>query len=142
MNAEPFDLKDAVAELIDAMAPFASLAESMGNLENSYRLQTDLMIIDKFYTEADRQKIFEQIDVAWCSERDALETMGIIAKRGEDLRTFEQYVEEHGEIVAKKAFSSTLEALSRYQAAGNELAAIRMANPLIARVHTYIKEGV
>lgn len=138
MSVEPFSIEHAVAEVVDALAPLSSLAESMGSLENSFSLQTDLLIIEKWYSEEDRKKIVKQIDAAWCAELEAHETMGLILARSDDQRTFEQYAQEHGEIVAKKAFTSGMAAAALYQAALKGTASIMSAHPVIYRVHAYV----
>lgn len=139
MSTEPYDLDQAVAEFVDALAPLASIAESLGFLETTFSIQTDLMIIEKWYSEEDRKKILELIDTAWGAERDAVETVELVQKRERvaDQRTFEQYAQDHGEDSAKKAFTPIMKAFGLHQTATKEISDLNKAHPVIYRVHAY-----
>lgn len=134
MNNEPFDFAGFAHDLFDFLVPFS---ETMNSIERSFSLEADVQIIDKWYSVEDRQKITNQLEAAWLAERDASDKVEHVIKRGDDLRTIEQYALEHGDAVAQKAFTPYV--LSLWENAKKEINAIQNAHPLIYRIHCHVK---
>lgn len=134
MHDEPFDFREFANDLFDFLLP---LSEAMSNIETSFSLEADLRIIDKWYSDEDRLNITKQLDAAWLAELDAKDKVKHVVDRGDDPRTMEEYALEHGDAVAKKAFTPYV--LSVWENARNDIHAIQQAHPLIFRVHCHVK---
>lgn len=141
MSETPIDLKDAITELATALKPLEVLAESMRGLDRSHHLQADLQLIEHYYTESERKGIYAQIEDAFKAEAEVYETTLLRNKRGTDQRTREQYSLARGEDEAKKAFMTDDEFKAFEDAAKKKTIDLRVAHPVLFRVHSLTKSS-
>lgn len=141
MSDTPHALEVAVSELKEAFKPLHLLAESMSVISASHRIQTDLKLIEIFYSTTKRETVFGLIEEKQASLDKAEETQRLSLQRASDQRSREIYAKAHGEDKAEMAFTDPHAAKEAHKRAEEEIMKLRNAHPVLFRVYNLVKHA-